>query len=153
MKRVATAAAVVVPGRLTVRLLSARADCPERAIGIRPCRTGGTGDRRSGHIAIGHRRQVSAAGKATRTQLGVQIYWHDVNGPYAVKGNADRALRLCRRSGSQQRRHYVPDLHRWRPADEGLHEVGRHADAGFAAGSHREAKARGLRVMRSPDHR
>ncbi len=35
-------------------------------------------------------RQVSAASKATKAQLGIQIYWHDVNDPYAVKGNADR---------------------------------------------------------------
>jgi hypothetical protein len=35
-------------------------------------------------------RQVSAAGKATKAQLGIQVYWHEVNDPYAVKGNADR---------------------------------------------------------------
>lgn len=35
-------------------------------------------------------RQVSAAAKAAKAQLGVQVYWHEVNDAYAVKSNADR---------------------------------------------------------------
>lgn len=36
--------------------------------------------------------QVSRASNATAAQLGVQIYWHDVNDLYAAKSNADKLL-------------------------------------------------------------
>jgi hypothetical protein len=37
-------------------------------------------------------RTVSAAGRATTKQLGVQIYWHGVNDDYSVRTNAARLL-------------------------------------------------------------
>ena len=37
-------------------------------------------------------KQVSAAAKATSAQLGVQIYWHDLNDPATVRTYADRLL-------------------------------------------------------------
>jgi hypothetical protein len=37
-------------------------------------------------------KMVSAAAQATRTELGVQIFWHDVDNVRQVKGNANRLL-------------------------------------------------------------
>jgi hypothetical protein len=35
-------------------------------------------------------RRISPSARATTAQLGVQIYWHEVNDAYATKSNADR---------------------------------------------------------------
>ncbi|NUR29611.1 MAG: hypothetical protein HOV83_27815 [Catenulispora sp.] len=37
-------------------------------------------------------KQVSPAAKATHAQLGVQIYWHDIDDPAVTRANADRLL-------------------------------------------------------------
>lgn len=95
-------------------------------------------------------RQVSRAAAATPAQLGVQVYWHDVNDPHAVKVNATRVLDYVVglgansvgiafpifTDGSRPTKVYTKD--RVTPTPASLESV---------IG---EAKARGLRVMVRP---
>lgn len=93
---------------------------------------------------------VSGAARATSVQLGVQVYWHDVTDPAAVKTNADRLLDYVvglgansvgisfpiYTDGARPTRVYAKDVAT--PSPQSIRTV--------AA----EAKARGLRVMLRP---
>ena len=94
--------------------------------------------------------QISAAAKAATAELGVQIFWHGVNDPYAVSNNGDRLLDYVMSLGANSvgisfpiftdgawptRVYTTPNV---TPTPESLADL------------IRDAKARGLRVMLRP---
>jgi hypothetical protein len=78
-----------------VAVLAATAACAQAGPSIPPGATAGAVPGQSGSSASSPGaestvKKVSAAGQAAKAQLGVQIYWHDVPDPKAVKGQADK---------------------------------------------------------------
>jgi hypothetical protein len=90
MKRIATVAAIAALAGLLSACTQLGPSIPsdQSARGAAaPAAQAGSGSASSPSAPV---RQISAAAKATKVQLGIQIYWHEVNDPYAVKSNADR---------------------------------------------------------------
>lgn len=94
--------------------------------------------------------QVSAAASAASAQLGVQIFWHDINDPAAAKNNADRLLDYVLGLGANSVGISFPIY------TDGARPTRVYTEGGITPAPElvqtliREAKARGLRVMLRP---
>lgn len=90
MKRIAAVAALAALAGLLAACSQLGPSIPSEQPAFAPGAPAGAAASGSTPSPTAAARQVSAASKATKAQLGIQVFWHEVNDPYAVKGNADR---------------------------------------------------------------
>jgi hypothetical protein len=95
-------------------------------------------------------RHVSAAAEATSAQLGVQVFWHEVNDAYAVTANADRLFDYVVGLGANSVGISFPIYTDGRLPTSVYTRDGVTPTPASLQGVISEAKARGLRVMLRP---
>jgi hypothetical protein len=94
--------------------------------------------------------RVAGAAAATSAQLGVQIYWHEVTDPYAVKANADRLFDYVLGLGANSVGISFPIYTDGRRPTKVYTKDGITPTPASLQSLIDEAKARGLRVMVRP---